>query len=241
MARSWTPGSSEFGRIDRGFVVNKPNFKPDEGGEARNHANAYLEDQDKNRVYMWVNDLRSDFSMAGTYAQSKKRRSFFPHNFVQPSMTISGQTPNQYQYNRIAEFVRKSQREVVQNDRRVLKFRCIATAEDTVRPIIKGSHQSISIDGYVQSMPRLAERWVNAPTFSFAFIVTYADKLLGLDDQIVRRVKFKSILDVIKNPGKYKFEEGGVYDPDRPNEDNAHNSTASSVTSANAALNSRRN
>jgi hypothetical protein len=216
MAGSWTPKGDEFARIDRGYVVKTPDFRPDAGGEAINGANAYLEDLDGNRVWLWVNDISSDFSMVGSTGQSKKRRTFFPHNFAQPSVNISGQTPNQYQYNRLAEFVRKSQTDVILHDQRVLKFRCIATPENTIRPIVKGGFQSIALDGYVKAMPRLAERWVNAPPYSFDFIVTYAIKLLELDDTPVRRVKFKSILSIIKHPGTYTFEEGGVYDPDKP-------------------------
>src|SRR4051812_44921812 len=55
---------------------------------------------------LWVFDVTTGFSMAGTTAQSARTRTFFAHNFQQPSISISVQFPSQKHSGDFAEFVR---------------------------------------------------------------------------------------------------------------------------------------
>lgn len=214
MASSWVPEArNEFGRIDKGYRVKAPDLKPDSNGDSRNKANAYLQNRSGERVWMWVNGVTSDFAMAGTTAQSKKRRSFFPHNFTQPVMTISCQNPNQFQAARLAEFIRLEHKKCILNEQHFLTLAILAGGEATKKPIVKGHHDRIVVDGYVQEIQRGSERFINAPDTQFTFIITRAHNFLGLHDQTVRIVKFKSILDVITKPGEFTFEKGGRWNP----------------------------
>lgn len=214
MAKSWTPDADRGfgGRIDKGYFVKSPDVSPDQRGESSRRSNAYLRDSDDNRVWMWVNDINANFAMSGSTAQSKKLRSYFPHNFAQPSITLSGQTPNQYQYNRLAEFVRKCHAQSVLNsNENTIRLVVLAGGEETKRPIVRGHRNSIYLDGYISNMPRRAERFINAPEFQFEFIITKANKFLGLNDQAINRIKIESIIDVITDPQSgYVFEEGGA-------------------------------
>jgi hypothetical protein len=214
MATSWTPGHTdlEFGRIGRGYVVRLPNMAPDEGGNAKNQANAYLEDaQDGKRVFMWVNAYEADFAMSGTTAQSKKRREFFPHNFAQPTLNITGQTPNQYQHARLAEFIRRHQKLSAISDKHVLNLKITGGGEHTAQETVKGIRDPVDLVGYINTAQRTAEVGVNAPDFTFGFVILKANKFIGLQDQVVRTVKFKDILDVIQHPGShFEFQGGGI-------------------------------
>lgn len=213
MSTSWTPGDTdlEFGKIGRGYVVRLPDMVPDQGGEAKNKANAYLEDADHQRVFMWVNEYNADFAMAGQTAQSKKRREFFPHNFTQPSLNIIGQTPNQYQHARLAEFIRRHQRRAAISDTQVLTLRILGGGSETARDAVKGIRDPVDVVGYINTAQRTAEVGINAPDFQFSFVILKANKFLGLEDQAIRKVKFKDILDVIEHPGShFEFQGGGV-------------------------------
>lgn len=210
MASSWIP-SSEFGSIDKGLLVNKPDMRPDSGGERREGANGLLRDSKGRSVGLWINDISADFSMVGSTAQSKRKRSFYPHNFAQPMLVIAGQTPNQYQHARLAEFIRKSQLEATLSDLNVLQLTVLAGGDAKARTT-RGRHIGIDVKGYIDRGTRTAEVGVQAPPFSFNFIITEANKLLGMDDEPVRKLQFKSIMDVVENPGEYVFEDG-VYKP----------------------------
>lgn len=211
MSTSWQHSDGEFGQINRGYVIRTPDLEPDHGGHSINQSNAYLENHDQERVYMWVNAIESDFAMAGQTAQSKKRREFFPHNFTQPSLTISGQTPNQYQHARLAEFIRQHQKQSAISDKRVLNLKILGGGEDTKQETVKGIRDPVDLTGYINSAQRTAEVGVNAPDFSFSFVILKASKFIGLQDQVVRSVKFRDILDVIQHPdSKFEFQGGGV-------------------------------
>lgn len=88
---------------DRGYGVATPDIDP-----AFNQANAFMLNQVGEGIGLWVEEIEANFEMVGTTGQSRKVRQFFPHNMVQPFITIRGQTPNSYQYNRLAAFIRAS-------------------------------------------------------------------------------------------------------------------------------------
>ena len=212
MANSWVP-NSKFGALNKGLLVDKPDMRPDSGGERINGANGLLRDSKGQSVGLWINDISADFSMVGSTAQSKKKRSFYPHNFAQPMLVIAGQTPNQFQHARLAEFIRRSQLAATLNDLNVLHLTVLAGGEKTARNITRGRHIGIDVKGYIDRGSRTAEVGVQAPPFSFNFIITEANKLLGMDDEPVRKLQFKSIMDVVTNPGEYIFEDGEYKPP----------------------------
>lgn len=201
MAKSWTPGTDVEQPIDRGYAIKRPNLSPDRAGQPQKDANAYFENGNGERVFMWVSDVEAQFAMTGSTAQSRAYRRFYPHNFAQPTCTISGQCPNQYEMGRLAEFIRDSQLLQLE-DNPLLKFRLFTQGKDTARPLQKGKHRRISISGYVLNVPRTAERWVNAPEYRLEFAIAKAEHFLGLQDQVVSRVRLSNILDALQH-GNY--------------------------------------
>jgi hypothetical protein len=220
MASSWVPGMNErqpeFGGISEGLWATTPDVRPDENGQGRNKSNAYLENWRGQRIYMWLNEITSNFSMAGSTAQSKRKREFYAHNFVQPAIGLAGQTPNTYQFNRLSEFIRESHLDAMNDGDKLLLLRVIARGEDFpegARANIRGKRQHIAVDGYINTADRGAERFVNAPDFNLEFTVSRVHKLLGIQDDPVFRVQFTSIMDLIKDPPKgVEYEQGGQPD-----------------------------
>lgn len=153
---------------DRGYHVNLP-----DGGRGRANEErytAYVEDDTGTRRYMFVHEITMNFELAGSYAQSPQFRAFYPRNFVQPRITITGQTASQADYANLTEFIRKCQRQAL-------------TGSDFTTTLVipqggpgKSSHDYVGhhLQGHIERIERKAERWVNAPEFSFEFVVVTA-------------------------------------------------------------------
>jgi len=160
-------------------------------------------------VKIFVQEVTADFTLSATSAQGPFKRDLYPHNFVQPSYTINCQSPNQEHRARVAEFIRRSQLRSMQGLGLLKLF--IPAAGDNVVTIVryvnkrtkrtstsrivrnqKGARSALALEGYVQNVARGAERFVNAPDYTFNFIV--ARSLAGpfQDDP----VKTSSLTDV---------------------------------------------
>lgn len=145
-------------------------------------------------IWLTVQNIDTNFSLAGNYAQSYDRRDFYTHNFVQTVWNIQGQAQNQKRYIDITNFIRRAQLTAIQGGR-LLEFSLFAHTPGPmlvrthvkkdgkwVRPLvkkkikrsIKGSRQQLRFIGYVQNMPHTAERWVVAPNYTFPFTVARA-------------------------------------------------------------------
>ncbi len=211
MASSWKPGASDNIPDLRtgGFWVTHPQLRPeDDKGRSMNKSNAYLENVKGERVWLWINDITSDFAMSGTTAQSHKRREFFAHNFTQPSLNINCQTPNSYEYNRLGAFIRDAQLKGLSHQGNVLKLR-VAPGGYEAKKNVKGTHRGIYVDGYIINSVRGAERWVNAPDFQFSFVISHAHNFLGLQDQDVKSQQLRTIMGIINDPSlKWDWENG---------------------------------
>jgi hypothetical protein len=220
MARSWTPNAGD-GNASKDALekprtwpaANEPDISPDKDGKISNHANGFLQNQRGERIGLWVNGVDASFSMAGETYQSRKKREFYAHNFAQPVITISGQTPNTYQFNRLAEFVRGTHKQALhlRDQREIalvkLRIRGEKPTETTGKSrTIKGAHRPIAVDGFITMVERGAERFINAPDYQFDFVIVYAHNWMDLEERQVRRVRFESILKIIQDPDRgYKF------------------------------------
>lgn len=184
MGKSWTPNATDIS-IDQGWDgwVRRPNIAPDAAGEPTNGANAILTRKNSQMIGLWVNEITADFQMSGIMAQSKDRRTFFPHNFVAPVFQVSGQTTNSYEYNRLALFVRHSQLNLANDIDDPLRLIVPYPEKETSfnRPQ-RGSHTDIDLEGYATTINAGAERWMNAPNWTFAFTITRALQFPGIED-----------------------------------------------------------
>lgn len=222
MASSWKPDASDPDLRTGDFWVTHPQMRPDENGESRNGANAYLENVKGQRVWLWVNDITSDFAMSGETAQSRNRREFFAHNFAQPSMTVNCQTPNSYEYNRLGEFIRDSHQKGFANQGHVLKFKLAPSGYGPHRTA-KGIHSGIFVEGHILNASRGAERWVNAPDFQFSFAISKATQFLHLNDEYVYANKLRTIMGIINDPKlNWEWEDGKPPKSGKKERDTSH-------------------
>lgn len=159
-------------------------------------------------IGLWVQSVSSGFGISGTTAQSRLRRAFFARSLNQTAFTLTGQVPNQYEYGRLAEFVRIAQMDALM--RSTLMRLIIPAGGIPAKHNMKGRRGPIDVIGYVEGFPRITERFVNAPTYTFPFVISRS--LSGLfRDESVRVSYLKSWADIFDDP---RFQAQFIDDPD---------------------------
>ena len=143
---------------------------------------------DTDYISLYVENIGMDFQLSGSYAQSMLVRQFFTRNFVQPSIIVQGTMSNSFQYQRLAEFVRASHFSCLfpanANLNAADMFVGLSIPHKTYGPITddKGnkyglpyrSHLGHHYRGYITNITRGAEKFKNAPEYTFEFVVAYA-------------------------------------------------------------------
>jgi hypothetical protein len=159
---------------------------------------------DIQQIDIWITQAQISLTTGGTFAQSPRLRQFFPRNFVQPVWTIQGIVPNSFQLQRLAEFIRRTQfaalnpvglttttthlcqfyiaeghlgdlQQITQENFKKLGKRqkeWLNKHPQTVQG--KGPHKAQKMQGYIQSFSRGAQKFINAPTYEFDFVVAFS-------------------------------------------------------------------
>jgi hypothetical protein len=177
---------------DKGYGVQAPMQKyRDRHHDARNDLYHLANGQLNNGAVQWplfITSVDIDFQVAGSIAQSRLTRDFYPHNFVQPAFQISGQALDEMDYGMMCDFVHMCQHGMLNNfsESSLLQLqiahRGIPGGRNTGLTVtrngqsfynqsIHGPHSEIMAKGVVMSMPRVHQTGVAAPTWSFGFQV----------------------------------------------------------------------
>ena len=193
--------------------------------------NAVLITTDNQELKLWIEDMVLNFSMSGTSGQSRYRRQFYPKAFNQPTMVVKGKMPNQYEYNRLAGFVRESHFDALnqtnrktfadgtqaQFDKKTLTL-YIKNAGDNTPPKrnLKGGHLVMAFEGYIKNIQAGAKKFQFAPDFQFEFVIAGSKDTgaIGIyKDDIVQGSKIMSWMDVFKQ----NHFSGSATQPEDPN------------------------
>jgi hypothetical protein len=162
---------------------------------AKKHTNGQLHDGTY-FVNFFVTDVEEDIALAGTTAQSQYKMDFYAKNFVQPSFVITGVCLDQEDYGVLAEFIHQAQHKSLFDQsyasesyltQLLVKGDVWPTGKSNPndhnkrwQPIhvnkngqqtTKGPHMPTIAKGHIASIPRIHEKFVYAPTFSFSFVV----------------------------------------------------------------------
>jgi len=57
------------------------------------------------KIYLWIDEIETGWHMSGSVSQSAYSKNFYPKNASQMPVIIRGFMPNQYQYDRLVQFV----------------------------------------------------------------------------------------------------------------------------------------
>lgn len=117
---------------------------------------------------LWVNEVQTGFGLAGRGVNSYRTRSFFARNFQQVSLNVGCQFPDQQRYAEVVEFIRHAQVGFGSS----MKLEIVNRYKGpNVHQNQKGPSENIVAEGYVKSVQRSHERFIQAPTLAFQFTV----------------------------------------------------------------------
>lgn len=200
----YSPNNDVHVPIDQGYFQRSPNKSAD-----ATNASGCLTDPDGQFVYLWIHQIESGFQVGGQYAQSANKADWHARNFIQPRFKITGQTANQYEYNRLAEFIRVSQN-------KSLRFGRDDSQSNTTKLVIYGAESNPTgvgsmpskkgrephvLYGHILNIERRATRFVNAPEYSFEFQIAFAYKGLFTQDRTASASlrRLAPWMDIFKN------------------------------------------
>jgi hypothetical protein len=203
MPASWTPntvlGTQGFTPITSGTGVASPNMPPDLNGQLANGANALLQ-TGAFANGLWIHTVQSDFTLDGEFVQAALVRDWYPHNLGVPMLKFSGQTPNNYEKNRLAQFVRQSHiwavRDATDSGTETLQLTMAASVGwENDYPVggHKGPHGIIDIKGYIDGFQFGADRFKTAYEYTFDFVIVKTLHWLGLEDELATQIPLSNI------------------------------------------------
>lgn len=164
---------------------------------------------------LWLTKVTTGWHLSGNFGQSQKNRIFYPHNLSQAPITIEGQMPNQYQYDRLVYFIKRHHGTALNGTGSVqspLTFALPAAlmplpgknlgtyshsaygpSTDTYwdgDKIVKRYYRSMYVDGYITGIKAGHPRWNFAPKFTMDLMVSYdyIDEKVHLANQLSRLV-----------------------------------------------------
>lgn len=205
--------------IDTGYGVTIPEISADRSASW----SVFLETNDGTYIKLWADDIQMNFSMSGSTGQSRFRKQFYPKSFNQPKLRIAGRMPNQYEYNRLANFIRENHMKVLSGVEKkapvgqqtveapVIKMFIRGDALKAKRNI-KGGHRPHSFEGYISNIRAGAVKFEFAPEFEFEFIPLKSkfNGQYGLyDDQLLTKgIQILSYMDLFnKNKEVWGVQE----------------------------------
>lgn len=163
---------------------------PDISADKSDTWNMVMTNPAKKNLYLWVDDIEINFSMQGSFGQSRWRRQFFPMAANAPVMTVSGIAPSQKQYASLNMFMREAHYQA-------LKYSSTQKAEGrsyggskqyplpTVRFALKpagkknsdnqgntkGGHQALIFEGYLKNIEAGVTKFQFARQFQFQVVL----------------------------------------------------------------------
>jgi len=209
------------GEIERGYGVKIARTTPE-----TNQRNGLLINQNGDHISLWIVDVAADFELAGTSAQSARKRDFYARNFVQPRLRVQGISGDSAQYQKLAEFIRDAQmKAILYGDHQNVKNPTMELTvfgggwSDSNLRNTKGRTRTIKVQGYIESIERGAKRFEFSPEWTFDFVISKAVSWL-VNDETVNARKLKAWNEFIKkdNPNSLATRDDDPYedDPDLP-------------------------
>lgn len=180
-----------FRATGKGYHNRLPKLQANaHNANARLHNRGLGDSNKQHELWLFCTGVETGWNLAGEHGQSIHSRVFYPKALSQDEIAIEGIVANQYEYDRIVEFVQKHHETALKGvdtgvtsspngkqgglpvDFRLAPYR-IPTGRDkrgmtTYRTIHGGMHY----EGYITSIEAGHRRFINAPTFVFKMQVT---------------------------------------------------------------------
>src|SRR3954464_6239797 len=173
----------EFIATGAGFHNKAPHFPATSANANGRLHNLGLNEGNRNHViHLFVSEISTGWNVQGDHGQSAKARTWYPMHLSQDEVTIKGGCANQYEYDRIVEFVRAHHLRAVTPHNNphssavafLLHPDRIQTGKDRKgHPVFETLHPGLTIEGYIETVRAGHERFQFAPAWELALKVTY--------------------------------------------------------------------
>lgn len=171
-------------------------------------------------VNFFCNEIKMNFALSGTTAQSRFVMDFYAHNIVMPSINVMVETLNQEEYANIIEFIRDSQRKCLEGNTliqlivergglNIFQGRENSEEEeskketdhekDNKRSIVKGHHKAILALGFIKTVPRTHTKFEYSPQFDFEFTISQMLESAVYDESSEGEPYQKTYAEIISN------------------------------------------
>lgn len=192
-----------FRATGRGYFNAIPNFPATAGNANLLLHNRGLGEDDRNhKLWVFCTGISTGWSISGSYGQSAAARTFYPNNLTQEEIVVSGMVANQYEYDRVVEFVVAHHKRALDTfdhdtdpntpgqDTAPLEISLFPYMIDTGKRTRKGEivwrevygglpgagsvgSNGAKVQGYVTAIDAGHERFVNAKTFQISVRISY--------------------------------------------------------------------
>lgn len=194
-----------------GWFNKLPSFPADEL-----IANGYLintalaKNNKHHKIYLFVNAMQTGWSLSGQTSQAQTSRSFYPHNLAQDELQIEGAVANQYEFDRLVEFVQAHH--LSQFNANALtgtvdqQFYPGSVRFGLFRPQTDASldfHKPLLYDVVIENTPAGHKRFMNFPTWTLTCKVVYDhldDSKPEVENSMRWATTLKDVFGDVKNP-----------------------------------------
>lgn len=76
-------------------------------------AKAMLDRPWLHKMYLYIESFETSWAVSGSYGQTQKSRTWYPHNLTQNDFTLTGRMINQFEYDKLVEFVAYHQKHML--------------------------------------------------------------------------------------------------------------------------------
>ena len=215
-----------FRATGRGYYNRIPNLVATNKNSNVSLVNLGKDLNDEHRViYLFCTGIQTGWQVAGSYGQSPRARTFYPMNLSQDEFMIEGIVANQYEYDRVVEFVIAHHQTAVdvRNPRDSIATSAVMFTSKPYR-VEDGRDRNgninyrtissgIRLDGYITGIQAGHQRFVNAPTYQMSMRIAndYLQKQIQIEGDFNKELVNKYLVSFgqfYKSP-KIKALKGG--------------------------------
>lgn len=182
-----------FRATGKGLSNRLPDYPANEhngNGLLENTSPSLIAGEPDKKLWLFVTGLQTGWKVAGAHVQTQQSRTFNPQHLMQDELVIMGQVANQYEYDRIVQFVTRHHvtaqagtqlsgyERTTGHGGAPVSFRVVPYLSGTGagnRAIVSKAHGAtppIHVEGYITEIAAGAERFTTARPFELKIKVT---------------------------------------------------------------------
>jgi hypothetical protein len=145
--------------------------------------NALAKNHKNYKLYLFCTAVHTGYKVHGSYGQSVSSRAYYPRSFSQDNLAIRCVVANQYEYDRVVEFVQAHQASVINAtgqgahggvpvEFKLFEHKIPVGRDRKGKTLYKKMYDAMHMEGLIPDFQAGHARFVHAPVFDIPLIVT---------------------------------------------------------------------